>query len=674
VGQLVALLLLCAPVASASVPGGAAAVTARILVQETAPHTDDAEELVGSLGGAVLRPLPIVGGFAAAVPAGALRDLLAAPSVSAVSVDAPLRLAGGRWSSAGEDDPLAEVAEAVGAGALHEAGIDGSGVDVALVDSGVVPVSGLGNVIHGPDLSFESQQPGLAHLDSFGHGTHLAGIVAGRTGGDFRGLAPGARIVSLKVADAFGATDVSQVIAAIDWVVQHRNAHGLRIRVLLLAFGTDARQAYEVDPLAHAVEVAWQRGIAVVVSAGNSGSAGLTNPARTPHVIAVGAADIQVLESRPDSGVDTGAPVEPVVDANGEEPEPTDSHPADPASDTTMPEEPTPGDVAPADGTAELPGGEGAVATDADGAGGDTATDPADASPAPEGAGEPPADPGSEGEPPADASAAGDLPAPGTDADASATVAAVPSWSSLGDGIRNPDVVAPGVAVVSLRAPGSVIDEQFPGARVGPDERYFRGSGTSQAAAVVAGVAALLIDQRPWLHPDALKALLTSTARPLGAPSEAQGAGLVDAEAAATGRASAKGERHPRSDGSGSLDAARGSMRLVDADGNELAGEQDIFGAAWDADRQALASRLGVAWWNGRWNGTRWTGDGFDGGAWEVARWSEPSWSGRAWEDVPFSGRRWSGSSWSGGEWVSQWSGRRWSGHGWLAVWPEAAP
>ena len=83
-----------------------------------------------------------------------------------------------------------------------------------------------------------------------------------------------------------GATDVSQVIAAIDWVVQNRNADGLNIRVMNLSFGTDATQSYVLDPLAYAVEQAWNAGIVVVVAAGNDGNAApLRNPASDPFVI-----------------------------------------------------------------------------------------------------------------------------------------------------------------------------------------------------------------------------------------------------------------------------------------------------------------------------------------------------------------------------------------------------
>ena len=118
---------------------------------------------------------------------------------------------------------LADVRRVIRADTAQQQGFTGKGVGIALIDTGVVPVDGLnsGNVANGPDLSLESQVPGLLHKDSYGHGTHMAGIIAGRdaAGGPFRGIAPDAKLTSIKVGMANGAVDVTQVLAAIDWVV-----------------------------------------------------------------------------------------------------------------------------------------------------------------------------------------------------------------------------------------------------------------------------------------------------------------------------------------------------------------------------------------------------------------------------------------------------------------------
>src|SRR4051812_6707770 len=202
---------------------------------------------------------------------------------------------------------LYNVTKLINAQASWLSGYTGQGIDVALIDSGVSPVPALtsGNVVNGPDLSFDSQNPALTNLDGYGHGTHMAGIIVGRdtagTGksytapGQFTGVAPDARLVSVKVGAADGSVDVSQVIAAVNWVTEHAHDPGFNIRVISLSYGTDSVQPSASDPLAFAVEQAWKKGIVVVVAGGNDGTAltTLANPAYDPYVIAVGADDPQ---------------------------------------------------------------------------------------------------------------------------------------------------------------------------------------------------------------------------------------------------------------------------------------------------------------------------------------------------------------------------------------------
>jgi serine protease AprX len=227
-----------------------------------------------------------------------------------------LACAGASWGGNGYDaaadmNSMYSTTLYSGAQAWWKAGYTGKGVDVAVIDTGVSPVAGLdapGKLIHGPDLSLESQAPNLTNLDTSGHGTFIAGLIAGRDAGlntpyttappsAYRGMAPDARILSLKVGTADGGVDVSQVIAAIDWVVEHRHDRGLDIRVLNLSYGTNSAQSAEVDPLSYAVEQAWKRGIVVVAAAGNSGyqvgggAPGVADPAYNPFVIAAGGSD-----------------------------------------------------------------------------------------------------------------------------------------------------------------------------------------------------------------------------------------------------------------------------------------------------------------------------------------------------------------------------------------------
>ena len=184
--------------------------------------------------------------------------------------------------------------QAIGA---DQSGATGSGVDVAVIDTGMVPVpalAGQGKVINGPDFSDQSRDRDLAHLDTYGHGTHVAGIIAGDDPeSGFQGVAPGARLVNVKAAGADGSTSLGAIVASVGWVIAHRNDNGLHVRVLNLSFGTPPSR-YQSDLLAYAVEQAWKAGIVVVVSAGNEGEKhrGLTSPAYDPFILSIGADDL----------------------------------------------------------------------------------------------------------------------------------------------------------------------------------------------------------------------------------------------------------------------------------------------------------------------------------------------------------------------------------------------
>jgi serine protease AprX len=193
---------------------------------------------------------------------------------------------------------------------------------------------------------------------------------------------------------------------------------------------------------------------------------------------------------------------------------------------------------------------------------------------------------------------------------------------------------------VSLRAPGSYLDTQHPAARVG--ERFFRGSGTSQAAAVVSGAAALLLQQRPNATPDQIKALLMGTATKLPAADPiAQGDGLIDLAAAKDASTPNAVQRFTVATGLGSLEAARGSVH-VKVDGKVLRGEVDVRGRGWNR----------AAWAAGLRNGTNWNGITWSGITWSGITWSGVTWSGITWSGITWSGITWSGITWSSADWA----------------------
>jgi serine protease AprX len=604
---VLAVLAACAAAPHAQRAGAKAATGELVHVIVTGvPGTGaEAARAVRTAGGRVLHDLSIINGFDAVVPSGAITSLGAIDGVRSVTPDAGVTLNGSsvpdpaQWPGASPYDPKAypgslyNVAREINADDFWNNGYTGKGVGVALIDSGVAPVADIAtNLVNGPDLSLDANGGPNDGIDAFGHGTHMAGIIAGREPGlpssgkslrdasasRFMGIAPDAKVINVKVATADGSVDVSQVIAGIDWVVEHRNDPGMNIRVLNLSFGTDGVQDYTLDPLTYAVEVAWRAGIVVVVAAGNNGidHPQLNNPAYDPFVIAAGAQD-------QNGTVDTSNDV-------------------------------------------------------------------------------------------------------------------VADFSSRGNSQRRPDILTPGRSIVSLRDPGSVIDNTFSNARVGDDQ--FKGSGTSQSAAVLSGAIALALQRYPNLTPDQVKAGLMATGRTLKTSSGQtldQGMKTIDLGQApqqlVTGvlaRLLPAKQNFTPATGLGSLEASRGSYHLVDTDtGSVLEGEMDVTGAAWDPQAWSAAALSGHTWrddtwmgrrwtgtsWSGRtWSGQTWTSDPYSGHTWRSTGWSDDDFSGHTWRGTTFSGHTWRADEFSGHTWrVDEFSGHTWRANAWTAdAWASA--
>ena len=219
-----------------------------------------------------------------------------------------------------------------------------------------------------------------------------------------------------------------------------------------------------------------------------------------------------------------------------------------------------------------------------------------------------------------------------------------------------------------LRVPNSYIDTAYPQGQI--DSRYFRGSGTSESAAVISGAAALILQRYPYATPDQVKNLLTGAGYPIRGKSQAIGGGEVQLASALTANMSSTTQTWPVSVGTGSLELARGSDHLTD-DGVVLTGEQDIFGQAFDSAAMAAAEAAGNSWSGGVWNGSTWSGSTWSGNSWSGNSWSGNSWSGNSWSGNSWSGNSWSGSTWSGNSWSgNSWSGNSWSSDSWQgATW-----
>ena len=197
---------------------------------------------------------------------------------------------------------------------------------------------------------------------------------------------------------------------------------------------------------------------------------------------------------------------------------------------------------------------------------------------------------------------------------------------------------------------------------------YIKGSGSSQAAAVVSGIAALVLEAHPNYTPDQVKEAITSTARPINNTSTlCQGDGHVDALAAveATVKSHESRQSHQAATGLGSLEAARGDSHLV-MNNTRLEGEQDIFGVAFDSSTWTTQALAGSTWTNGDWNGSTWTGSTWGGSTWGSDSWAGSTWTGSTWTGSTWTGSTWGGSTWTGSTWTgSTWTGSTWGGSTW---------
>jgi serine protease AprX len=265
----------------------------------------------------------------------------------------------------------------------------------------------------------------------------------------------------------------------------------------------------------------------------------------------------------------------------------------------------------------------------------------------------------------------------------------VPAFSSRGptkaNGLAKPDVVAPGTHTISLRSPGSAIDQTF-GVTARVDNDYFRGTGTSMAAATVTGVVAQMLEASPAAVPDVVKnRLLTTTTRIADTDKYASGRGLVNAYAAATSTSTTKANQGlllGLSTGLGSVGNDRASLPI---DLVTPAGEialQGEYTSQYDEQRISLSNPLGLVPWSSltytttgwdpvTWLLTSWLDADWGAAKWKAAKWKETvweaaKWKGTEWENLDWVAAKWKGSEWDAAKWKATSFMSSWYAAGWL--------
>ncbi len=500
------------------------------VIVQLRPGTDPAtgRALVSAAGGTISRELPIINGLGTVLPADEAQRLSLNPAVHAVSLNAPVESQG--------IDPTAlstSYNQSIRSPRVWNDGLTGEGVGVAVIDTGIA-----GNL---PDFQVSRTNtssrviasavvnPGASNAgDSLGHGTHVAGLIAGngmnRPLGDplrgrYVGVAPDANLIAVKAADENGDATVLDVIDGLQFVVDHKADYN--IRVVNLSLKSTQAESYRTDPLDAAVEAAWNSGLVVVAAAGNSGAdadAVSYAPGNDPFIITVGGVDDQGTKKIDD---DTLA-----------------------------------------------------------------------------------------------------------------------SWSSRGttqDGFEKPDILAPGAKIVSTIPANAQYLQLCPDCVT--DGQYFRVGGTSMAAAVAAGEAALLIGSDPTLTPNEVKAQMLRRTRPV-TESESSGV-LVDAT----------GDPVPPQD----------EDRSATAVGAEAAADKAVEKdqVRKDANRHLLPNLLLdpatglIDYTRTSWSRTSWSEAPpelqatWSRTSWSRTSWSRTSWSASAQSCTDFERTSWSRTSWS---------------------------
>jgi serine protease AprX len=494
--------------ACAAVPATAGASARSQVIVQLDPGASAAavKAQVRAYGGRVTGDLPIINGFAAKLSDGAAASLQRAAGVRAVTRNGSMKPQG----DINANELRTAYPSSVDAPEAWNLGYNarGTGVGVAVIDTGIagqmkdfekIGTSRASRVV----ASVVTNPAARTANDTYGHGTHVAGILAGngteRDRSDplenhYIGVAPEADLVSVKVSDDLGNATVLDVIYGLQFVVDHKADYNIRVVNLSLESSTPG--SYKTDPLDAAVESAWLNGIVVVAAAGNRGSdadAVQYAPGNDPYVISVGALDDQASQA---DGDDSRA-----------------------------------------------------------------------------------------------------------------------TWSSRGttqDGFAKPEIHAPGARIVSTLAPNSTFATLCPTCIV--EGQMIRAGGTSMAAPMVAGAAALLLQKYPNLTPNQVKGVLIRSARTVNNRFAA-----VDAYSAL--KAAAEGNTAPANAG-----------LVPNAIVNATTGAIDYTRSSWSRSSWSTA----------------------DGGL--TADFARSSWSRSSWSSYDSSGIETTRSSWSRSSWSTSWT------------------
>jgi serine protease AprX len=406
-------------------------------------------------------------------------------------------------------------------------GVQGQGVTVAVIDSGISPSPDFGDRLVA-QVSFNTDAESAN--DSYGHGTHVAGIIGGNganSNGFYQGIAPQVNLIGLKVSDETGMAYETDTVAAMQWVLENKDTYN--IRVVNLSINSISEESYHTSALDLASEILWFNDVVVVASAGNRSRDGnfytiTASPANDPFIITVGASNEKSTDSIEDDYIT-------LFSAHG----------------TTV------------------------------------------------------------------------------------------------DDFVKPNIIAPGYGIVSVLSDDTDWNTEYPG-RLEYFGDYFRLSGTSMAAPIVSGAAALLLQAEPYLTPDQVKYRLLntgSTIKPLW------------------------------------FDAILDRTEYPYLDVTAIISSPTIESANQDTmPHMALAQMALIAYWaseNGGndidWSNIDWDSVNWDNVDWDNVDWSSVNWGSVNWGSVNWGSVNWGSVNWGSVNWGSvNWGSVNWGSVNWGSV------
>jgi serine protease AprX len=303
----VAAVAALAGTSMAGVPAASASTSETVIVTATGLLSPVAAVL--EVGGTVLTQYHLINGVDASILTATEPVLAALPGIT-VTPDVSVSVQS-TTESTGPHTPSDAFLQETGSTRLAAAGDTGQGVTVAVLDTGIDNLPDFsGRLVGGVDLT-NGNNP---YQDSYGHGTFVAGLIAGNgasSNGQYPGEAPGAKLVSIKVAGADGTTHLGTLISGLQWAVDQQ--HSYDIKVLNISLGFQPTKSTVNNPLDKAVEAVWNSGIAVVASAGNAGpfNGTILSPGDDPLVITAGALDDMATASIADDEMNDFSSVGP---------------------------------------------------------------------------------------------------------------------------------------------------------------------------------------------------------------------------------------------------------------------------------------------------------------------------------------------------------------------------